>query len=336
MPLSKIELTNFTVFKELNLDLSSGVNIFVGDNGTGKTHLMKILYAATQATRHDVSFSNKLVRVFKPDNLEIHRLLKRSAGNTSSQIKVCADNADISLNFNNLTKKWDGIVTGEDKWEKQLVNLTSTFIPAKEILSNAWNLESAVSKNNVDFDDTYVDIISSAKVDISKGRVSDTREKYLKILRKMTQATVLVEKEKFYLKPGSQAKLEFPLVAEGLRKIALLWQLIKNGTLERGSILFWDEPEANINPVHIPAIVDLLLQLQGDGVQIFVSTHDYILSKYFDIRKKNDVVKYYSFYHSDKNVVCEYGNSFVNLKNNPLIKAFDKLLDDVYCEQNGQ
>lgn len=336
MPLRKIELANFTVFKELNLDFSDGVNILVGENGTGKTHLMKVLYAATQAARHDVSFSNKLVRVFKPDNLEIHRLLKRSAGNTSSQIRVFADNAGISLNFNNLTKKWDGVVTGEDEWEKQLVNLTSTFIPAKEILSNAWNLESAVSKNNVDFDDTYIDIISSAKVDVSKGRASEAREKYLKILRKMTQATVLVEKEKFYLKPGTKAKLEFPLVAEGIRKIALLWQLIKNGTLEKGSILFWDEPEANINPVHIPAIVDLLLQLQGDGVQIFVSTHDYILSKYFDIRKKNDVVRYYSFYYADKNVVCECGDSFSNLKNNPLIRAFDKLLDEVYYEQNGQ
>ncbi len=26
-------------------------------------------------------------------------------------------------------------------------------------------------------------------------------------------------------------------------KIALIWQLAKNGTLEKGSILFWDEPK---------------------------------------------------------------------------------------------
>ena len=47
-----------------------------------------------------------------------------------------------------------------------------------------------------------------------------------------------VSEERFYLKPGTQAKLEFNLVAEGLRKIVLLWQLIKNGTLEKGSVLF--------------------------------------------------------------------------------------------------
>ena len=81
------------------------------------------------------------------------------------------------------------------------------------------------------------------------------------------------------MKYGS-SKVEFNLVAEGIRKIALLWQLMKNGTLEKGSVLFWDEPEANINPLHIPLIVDMLLELQQGGVQIFISTHDYILSKY--------------------------------------------------------
>ena len=58
-------------------------------------------------------------------------------------------------------------------------------------------------------------------------------------------------------------------------KIALIWQLAKNGTLEKGSILFWDEPEANINPTHIPIIADMLLALQRSGVQIFIATHDY-------------------------------------------------------------
>lgn len=77
-----------------------------------------------------------------------------------------------------------------------------------------------------------------------------------------------MNEDRFYLKPGTQAKLEFNLVAEGLRKIALLWQLIKNGTLEKGSVLFWDEPEANINPKYIPVLAELLIMLETEGVQI--------------------------------------------------------------------
>ena len=106
MLLKRLEAENFTVFKDLKVDFSNGINIFIGENGTGKTHLMKILYAATQAARHDVSFTNKLVRLFKPDNMEIHRLLSRAQGNTKSNVTIFADDgANISVGFHNKTKK---------------------------------------------------------------------------------------------------------------------------------------------------------------------------------------------------------------------------------------
>lgn len=38
-----IKLKNFTVFENFKLKLSRGINILVGENGTGKTHLLKIL-----------------------------------------------------------------------------------------------------------------------------------------------------------------------------------------------------------------------------------------------------------------------------------------------------
>ena len=143
-------------------------------------------------------------------------------------------------------------------------------------------------------------------------------------MQQISTGKVVIEKEHFYLKPGNQARLEFNLVAEGLRKIALLWQLIKNGTLENGSVLFWDEPEANLNPKHIPTIVDMLLMLQREGVQVFVSTHDYFLAKYFDVRKQeSDQVMYHSLYKdSDKKVVVEQNPHFKDLSNNTILDTF--------------
>lgn len=111
---------------------------------------------------------------------------------------------------------------------------------------------------NVEFDDTYLDVIAAAKIDISRGVDSAARKKYLDILQKISSGKVTLHDDRFYLKPGTQAKLEFNLVAEGLRKIALLWKLIKNGTLE------------------------------SDGVQIFVSTHDYFLSKYIEVKRNKE------------------------------------------------
>ncbi|MEF9960981.1 MAG: AAA family ATPase [Niameybacter sp.] len=336
MGIKQIKLQNFTVFQDIDLQFSKGINIFIGENGTGKTHIMKVLYSACQAVKPNVSFSHKVVRVFKPDSLCIGRLVRRKVGNGECKLQVYSDTSAIIMSFSNKTKKWDAHIKGEEKWEKQMEDLTSTFIPAKEILSNAWNFEAAVDKNNVDFDDTYLDIITSAKIDISRGPDSSDRKKYLEILQKITTGKVTVEKDKFYLKPGTQAKIEFNLVAEGIRKIALLWQLIKNGTLEKGAILFWDEPEANINPIHIPMLVEMLIELQRNGVQVFISTHDYILAKYFEIKKsEDDELLFYSLYEENGSAQCEKSTRFSTLNHNVVTDSFNKLLDEVYFKNYG-
>ena len=123
-----------------------------------------------------------------------------------------------------------------------------------------------------------------------------------------------------------------------LQKIVfLLWQLIKNGSLEQGTILFWDEPEANLNPVALPILVDILLQLQREGVQIFIATHDYILAKYFEVKVQPDNdIRYYSLFEDeDGKVSSGFGNNFRDLARNPIIKAFDLLLDQVIDRNIG-
>ena len=37
------------------------------ENVMGKTHIMKLAYAACQASKHDVSFSQKTTMIFRPD-----------------------------------------------------------------------------------------------------------------------------------------------------------------------------------------------------------------------------------------------------------------------------
>ena len=101
--------------------------------------------------------------------------------------------------------------------------------------------------------------------------------------------------------------------------------------MEKGAVLFWDEPEANINPTHIPIIADMLLALQRSGVQIFIATHDYILAKYIETRAlKTDNVQYFSLYDGSDTVCCDTASQFSSLEHNPIVSAFDSLLDEVY------
>ena len=336
MAIKKVQIKNITVFDKMELEFSPGINVFVGDNGVGKTHLMKILYSACQASDPKVSFSQKMVRCFCPDDYKIARLIHRKQGMVDACVRVTsqdgADSKAISAAFNNKTKKWDANISGIDGWEKHAEMLKSVFIPAKEILSNSFNLNAAVEKNNIIVDDTYLDIINAAKIDISVGKDAAKKRDILKRIEEIINGKVTfdVKRDEFYLRRKG-TKFEFNLVAEGLRKFALLWQLIKNGALMNGAILFWDEPEANINPIHIPVIVEILLELQRNGVQIFVSTHDYILAKYFDIyRTDSDSVDFSFFYFEDEEVRCKQGKTFDSVENNPIMKAFDGLLDTVY------
>ena len=210
-----------------------------------------------------------------------------------------------------------------------------SFIPAKEMLSHSYQLSAAASVGNVRFDDTYIDIINSAKVDITMGKNRETTDKLLLKIQKITGGKVKydAERDEFYLRRGN-ANLEFNLVAEGLKKAGLLWMLTKNGILEKGSILFWDEPETNLNPESISTIAEILLELQKNGVQIFVATHNYFLAKYLDILSKKkeqaEQVLFYSLYRNaeKQDVACETAEEFTLLNNNPTVKTYLQIYRD--------
>ncbi len=44
--LKSLHLENFTVFPDVDLTFGKNLNIIVGENGSGKTHILKAAYAA--------------------------------------------------------------------------------------------------------------------------------------------------------------------------------------------------------------------------------------------------------------------------------------------------
>ena len=100
MPLTKIELNNVTVFNKMTVEFNTGVNVFLGENGVGKTHIMKLLYAACQAKKSEVTFPYKTVMVFRPDASNIGRLVNRDAdGEKKASVKVSSNDASIAMTF---------------------------------------------------------------------------------------------------------------------------------------------------------------------------------------------------------------------------------------------
>lgn len=329
--ITHIKLENFTAFAKLDLALSPGVNVIIGANGTGKTHLLKVLYAAAAITMgedQEKGFARKLLGVFNPYQARMTRLIRRQQGLPAAEIMITRDDgAKLKAVIDNQKADVKDVwVTGEKKWQEAA--LESAYIPVKEMLAHAPGFLATAAKREIAFEEVYVDIIKKAFLPTLKGPIAANRQRLLTTLQKAIEGKVIAKGEHFFLK-NSQGELEFTLLAEGMRKLALIWLLIQNGTLLSGSVLFWDEPEANLNPALMGEVVEVILELQRLGVQVFLTTHNYVLLKEFDLRqKKGDVIRYISLYRDEqKAVVANASDSYTGIDPNAITGTFSDLYD---------
>ena len=328
--IKKVKFEQFTAFENLEVNCSSGINIIVGANGTGKTHILKTIYAACDVSKTKRNFAEKITKVFLPSGDQIGRLIKRgkkSVAGSAEVTRVGKDSKEIKLklSFSNHTTRFDKAkITGTTKWIEH--DVESVYIPVKEMLSNAPGFRSLYTGRQVAFEEVYADIVDRALLPLLKGPPDVQRKKILEILKKEMDGNVSVQKEEFFLH-NRQGMLEFTLLAEGLRKLALIWILIQNGTLLKGSVLCWDEPEANLNPRLMKTVVGILLELQRMGVQVFISTHDYVLLKEFDLQTtKTDHVIFHSLYR-DGEIFIKTSAHYFDLHPNAIADTFTNLYD---------
>ena len=327
MTITRLKLERFTAFESLDFKPSPGVNVLVGANGTGKTHLMKVAYAACAASRTETGFVDKLARVFMPSG-GVGRLVKRTGAGSRCAVEIHRGDLQLRASFpNRAAGAKPASVKGARRWSAAPVE--SVYIPAKEILANARGFLSLYDRREVSFEEVYADILHRACLPALRGPTPVERRDSLAVLQDRIGGTVHIRNETFFLR-SKQGDLEFALLAEGLRKLGLLWLLIRNGSLMEGTVLFWDEPETNLNPELSGAVIDILLELQRAGVQIFVATHDYTILRGLDLRrKKRDKVVFHSLYREPERgeIACDAARSYPDIAPNAIADAFDDLYD---------
>jgi len=314
MAINSIRIENFTVFKEMQIEFSPGINVFIGENGTGKTHLLKVLYAA------NTMFSSNYTH-------NINDLFGNNFQSGGLRFKINGDDSH----------PWKSVVSQNTIQQESYIHLeisekkASVFIPAKEVLSMA-NITKVAEdyKKNLNLDVTITDIIKTAQ-NIVPDVVPELAVKIAPKIEELIEGNVFHnEKDNtFWIYKNNGDKFPFSSEAEGFKKLGLLWQLIMNKSINEHTILFWDEPEANMNRKLLPEVTDILLELSRNGVQIFLATHDYNLMKYFSIKKKaDDQVTFISLYKTDDGVLSEAADDYDLLENNSIIDANIKLYDD--------
>ena len=332
-----------TLSDGFHLDFIDGINVLIGENGVGKTSVLKMIYSATQWSweKKEPGKTKRLMQFFSGNIQDSEALKNMHHADDYCYYKVSDGVHDFeeSLSHNGIFNfdEWLGL------------NIPAVFIPSTEMLSHSRNFLAMNNKYNLPFDGTQVDIIVNASLPTTK-EITPVMRAVLEKISKVIEGTVVQEDDAFYVLKDDGRKIDFSLEAEGLRKLGLLWKLIRNGLLEAGSILLWDEPEANLNPELYPLVAEILIELQKYGVQIFIATHSYNFAKYLEIRRMNeeqvvfhnlykgnseiaDIFKPMEIFENDDKEIAVYSSSAYRMEDvvpNHIMIADEKLLNEVY------
>ncbi len=318
---------NFTVFKEAGFDFGAGINVLLGENGLGKTHVLKLPYSVLKPSYDEFrkgtdavptktalqgAIAEKLTAVFRPDSLG--RLSKRKQGRERTEVSVSCDNQDFDLSFSFAanSKSEVDIATVPARWfDEPLV-----YIPTRELLTVFPGFISLYENYHLEFEESWRDTCVYLGGPVARGPREAAFATLLNPIENAIGGKVVLDPAgRFYVSIPGSGNMEVPLVAEGERKLAMLARLIATGALTAGGSLFWDEPEANLNPRLVRVLARSIVDLSNSGVQVFLATHSLFLMRELELLLQNPPYqeldsRMFGLRRSGDDVVVETGRCF--------------------------
>ena len=177
MSVRKIRVNNYSVFADMEIDTEANVNVLVGQNGTGKTHLLKYIYVASKLDKSKV-------------NIDFLR-----------QYGVPFDKSNYPMQGYLVT-------------DKEESSLDALYIPVKDMLTHAKGLLAMAEKyRDFPFDRTLTDIIKRANQWTLKEPTLLAKA-ILPHLERMMDGQVVVQDEEFYIRKHDGRMVSFTVEAE--------------------------------------------------------------------------------------------------------------------------
>lgn len=338
LTIERVAIERFMGLHEVELSFSPNINIISGVNSTGKTAILKLMYASIKGREEAFGKDGRFQEAQLAEKIQAKLQGVFQLDAAGKLVEHGQDKAKLELGFkggrafsleltqadSELKPDGKGMVTNR---------YSAVYIPDTEIISSAVSFASVYRKVKLDFEETCYDIAESLcspqlrKLDASK-------EKVINLLSDLIMGQVVFEKSRFILRQeeaGQHDDYEMGLVSEGYRKIATLIYLIKNGTLNENSVLFWDEPENGMNPQMIKSLTLSIRAIADMGVQVFIATHDYFLLQYLNIYDrfddKNNTYRYFSLYREDGNsgIQIDSADKMADLHHNSIMEEFENI-----------
>lgn len=290
--LKRMTVKNFTVFKDEIFEFSPGLNVIVGENAVGKSHLLKLGYSLVSVgatkpridhetnVRNEVAYIEKMKGVFRPKLFT--NLIRKAQPEPVSEVSIEFDDAALNCSLGlNLPVKY--LASDRQSSSFKEVQGKPIYFPTRELLTIYPGFVSLYNTRFLPFEETWRDTCDFLGVPLLRD-VKGSVAQLLTLLEAAIGAKVVLDDGgEFYLEMADGRRTEMHLVAEGYRKLAMLIRLVANGMIAEHGYLFWDEPESNLNAKLIRVVAEVIVELGRHGVQVFIATHSLFLLNELEI-----------------------------------------------------
>lgn len=300
--LKKIILKNFPIFTDNTVNFGPGLNVIVGNNGTGKTRLMKISNCLLNAVRRRPNTGSEIQYTLYESYFAIYYTLNFPPNfEPNTKYKEKDHSYEVYTDYFEMEHSIDTPISTQLFKTATIIDKKSVFIPNKEILTFSYLFSELDFDAVKEFEITYLDILKI--IDLPPLKATPYSELVTEIEGLIGGKVKRID-DRFYIINNEGIRFMCNIVSDGYKKLATLAYLLKNGSLNKKITLFWDEPEANLNPTLIRKLASILTILATNGFQIVLATHSLFLMKelhllsketkpvhYIGLIKENDSVR---------------------------------------------
>jgi predicted ATPase len=277
--------------------------VIAGKPGTGKSYVMKFMYAVDEAWnlygKSTLNFSDNVLKLIEKleekkvsgNNYKISK--EEYAKELGLPINAEGDTQNLDLK-NILSAIFSNIDQISENFRVEFGEDWDNSVEYKNFNIEAW-ISKKDSSNNVIFVETPLILEFKKFMKREKGKTpyhiesllnvldtdySFTDEEQDKFINDFTQKSKEIIKgdiessgDSFIFNKEGDKNYDIVNASSGTKSIGLLQYLVTNKALKKGSVLYWEEPEVHLHPEWQLKMIELFIELMNAGVKIVFSTH---------------------------------------------------------------
>lgn len=291
--LKEAVLKNFTVFKNTTLNFSKKLNIITGENGTGKSHLLKVLYTINNTACLRYEPSSIEIDKLTPKYIDFRQFFKTNPSELiSNSSQKTGENATGVFSYYGIDERRSFTIEPNGKpsftndFAKEIDHVHYIFLPTHDVFSFL-PFYGSTDKSADFFYSTrsQLSLLDYLQYNNQYGFIQIEFSDIIEKIETAVNGKIFFDgcSKKFKLQQNDSS-CPIDLTADGWKKIGILFILLNNQTICPGCVLLWDEPEANLNPRLIRLVANCIVELAFWGIQVFITTHSLFLMREIELQ----------------------------------------------------